>query len=292
MALSAILNRFSKPPKPSKSGLLGGLLLGLIVPTHGIPGQARNPWAKVRSAVQGPAEAIGTPTSGCLTGGVPLPKKGKGFKLARAERRRNFGHPELVSLIQKVALEGALIKLPPLLVGDLSQARGGPTLSAHASHQTGLDADIWYSRAARKQATLTSPPSMVDLKRLDVARAFGKREISTLKSFAENPKVDRILVHFAIKRELCRKFPNEAWIRKIRPWFGHDRHFHLRIRCPEASPLCVRQDPIPAGNGCDATLEWWWSDEARQDEGKNLDRQHNPAMPDLPEACRPLLIKT
>jgi len=269
--------------------ILGGFLFLPLIWANTWAGPASNPWAQVGSASPGPAESIGTPTAGCLKGAVSLPKKGKGFRLARPERRRNFGHPELVGLVRRVAEEGTRSKQPPLLIGDLAQARGGPTLSAHASHQSGLDADLYFSRNPK---ALLSPPSMVDGKRLEVSRSFGKLQIETLKRFAESEKVDRMLVHFAIKRALCQKFPNEKWIRKVRPWFGHDRHFHIRMHCPKKSPLCQRPDPIPEGSGCDATLDWWWSDEARQDEGKNLHRQQNPVMPELPQACAPLLIKT
>jgi penicillin-insensitive murein endopeptidase len=280
---------FFKPPNPLQKRILGGLIFLQILCAPGWAGPTSNPWAKVNSATPGPAESIGTPTAGCLKGGVSLPRKGKGFKLARPERRRNFGHPELVDLLRRVAQDGSRSKYPPLLIGDLAQARGGPTLSAHASHQSGLDADLYFSRSSR---ALVNPPSMVDDKKLEVSRSFGKLQIETLKQFAESEKVDRLLVHFTIKRALCKKFPNEKWIRKVRPWFGHSRHFHIRIHCPEKSPLCQQPDPIPDGNGCDATLEWWWSDEARQDEGKNLHRQQNPVMPELPQACAPLLIKT
>jgi penicillin-insensitive murein endopeptidase len=138
---------------------------------------------------------------------------------------------------------------------------------------------------------------MVDSKRLRASKAFSSSEIQILQHFASLPEVDRILVHFTLKRELCRRFgaPDAGssntgeWIRKIRPWFGHDRHFHVRIRCPAGSPLCKDGEPIPAGNGCDSTLDWWWSDEARQDEGKNLHRQQSPVMPELPAACSQLL---
>lgn len=170
-------------------------------------------------------------------------------------------------------------------------------MSAHASHQTGLDADIWYfqqkkwigkKNVALRDRERLQAPGMVDRKRLAVTRAFGSDQRDLLRSFAENPEVDRVLVHFAIKRELCRTIPQEAWIRKIRPWFGHDHHFHVRLNCSAADPLCKKGDPIPDGNGCDASLDWWWSAEARQDENKNVDRQEHPVMPTLPAECAPL----
>ena len=63
----------------------------------------------------------------------------------RLSRNRNWGHPMLVELVKKLAIEAkAYDGWPGLLVGDLSQPRGGPMLTGHRSHQMGLDADIWF----------------------------------------------------------------------------------------------------------------------------------------------------
>ena len=64
----------------------------------------------------------------------------------RLSRNRNWGHPELIALLERFA--GEVKKnneWPGLLVGDISQPRGGPMLTGHASHQVGLDADIWFT---------------------------------------------------------------------------------------------------------------------------------------------------
>ncbi len=54
-----------------------------------------------------------------------------------------------------------------------AQPRGGPTLSGHASHQTGLDADIWLTpmpnrQLSRKEREDTSAVMMVRDDRLDI----------------------------------------------------------------------------------------------------------------------------
>jgi penicillin-insensitive murein endopeptidase len=257
-----------------------------------------NPWTRIRVPAEGRPESIGSPSAGCVRGATALGKNaGKGYLLVRPSRGRNFGHPRLVRLIEDIAKMRAAKKQAPLLIGDLGLPRGGPTLSAHSSHQTGLDADIWYhqqkSWIGRKRIPLRDrerlqAPGMVDKRRLATTRAFGKEQRELLMSFAESPKVDRVLVNFAIKRELCRTVPNEPWIRKIRPWFGHDHHFHVRLTCSPSDPLCKKGDPIPEGNSCDASLDWWWSAEARADENKNVDRQEHPVMPSLPAECAPL----
>jgi penicillin-insensitive murein endopeptidase len=255
-----------------------------------------SPWTQVKTPTHEPAESIGTASAGCLKGGMPLSQDGKAYVLMRPVRGRFFGHARLVDLIQTVGHQNYKVSRYPLLIGDLSLPRGGPTLSAHSSHQTGLDVDIWYQQAkwskryaSPRMRESLSALGMVDHKKTKVNRNFGKNQISLLRQFAEKENVDRILVHYAIKKELCDRLPNESWIHKIRPWFGHDHHFHVRIKCSDQDKGCKNGDPIPPGNGCDSTLAWWWSDEARAAGTKNTDRQENPVMPTLPDACSTVL---
>ncbi|MEK7690047.1 MAG: penicillin-insensitive murein endopeptidase, partial [Bdellovibrionota bacterium] len=91
-----------------------------------------------------------------------------------------------------------------------------------------------------------------------------------------------------------------GWLRKIRPWCGHDYHFHVRIRCPSSgSPECTESAEIPAStteSGCDETLAWWFSEEARDQAwmtgqaGKDLEDSLGPRhWPILPDACDGLM---
>ncbi|NDD92139.1 penicillin-insensitive murein endopeptidase [bacterium] len=279
------------------------LLLALTVAFGSTHAEAiENPWTKIKSPAQGQAESIGTPSAGCLRGAAALKDQGEGYKLVRPSRGRYFGHPRLIEAVEQAAETLAKQKKPPLLIADLGLPRGGPTLSAHSSHQTGLDVDIWYLRykpwknrknvrKAEREKLQATP--MVDPKNLKALPAFGKEERAVLQLFAENPEVDRILVHFAIKKALCQTVPQEPWIRKIRPWFGHDHHFHVRMKCSATDRLCrTATDPLPEGNSCDQSLDWWWSEEARQDETKNVNRQEHPVMPELPAECTPLATDT
>ncbi|MBU6375177.1 MAG: penicillin-insensitive murein endopeptidase [Bdellovibrionales bacterium] len=282
-----------------RSILCLAITLAAFIPVTWADGEALdNPWTKIKSPASGQAESIGVPSAGCLRGAQALPDQGPGYKLMRPSRGRTFGHPRLIATIEQVGKILATAKKPPLLIGDLGLPRGGPTLSAHSSHQTGLDVDIWYLRhrpwrnrknvSVREREKLQAT-KMVDRKKLAALPAFGKEERAVLQLFAENPEVDRILVNFAIKRELCKTVPQEPWIRKIRPWFGHDHHFHVRLLCSPSDRLCrTNTDPLPEGNSCDSSLDWWWSEEARQDEAKSTDRQEHPVMPNLPAECAPL----
>lgn len=259
---------------PFVAAFTASLILSLNA--HALP----NPWSAVRTPAPGPAESIGTPTAGCLKGGDSITKSTPGIVLTRPERKRNFAHPRLARLLRELGDARAATKAGSLYLGDLAQPRGGPTMSAHASHQTGLDADVMYAKGA---------PAMVDTRRMKATPSFGARQVALLQSLAERPEMDRILVHYALKRELCAKHGQEAWIRKIRPWYGHDHHFHLRVKCAAGDTRCKDGEPIPEGNGCDASLDWWGSDEAKAESAKNLHRQSHPVMPELPAECGELV---
>lgn len=255
---------------------------------------ASNPWSAQRSPASGPAESIGTPTAGCLKGGEAITNSTAGIVLTQPQRRRYYGHPRLIQLLSSIGGARAKSSVAPLFLGDVAQARGGPTMSAHASHQTGLDADILYAvpakwnYKARKQRA-PGAPGMVDAGKKKVTASFGAAQIALLKSFAESEQTDRLLVHYAIKKELCEKLPKEDWIRKVRPWYGHDHHFHVRVKCAASDSKCKDGEAIPAGNGCDETLAWWWSDEAKGEAQKNQHRQTHPVMPELPAECGTLI---
>ena len=167
----------------------------------------------------------------------------------------------------------ATAKLGLVVVGDLSQPRGGPTPSGHRSHQTGLDADIGYaapagvraghlSRQAREQL---SPLAVIDLKTHETTGAWTPAVAKLLALAAADPAVDRIFVNPAIKKLLCAGPTAKApWQGRLRPWWAHHDHFHVRLKCPADSPQCVPQDP-PPDDGCGATLAWWFSEDADGD---------------------------
>src|SRR6201990_2759550 len=86
--------------------------------------------------------AIGYYPRGCLQGGVELPTTGPTWQVMRLSRNRNWGHPRLIKFLERLSAHAAKVGWPGLLVGDMSQPRGGPMITGHASHQVGLDADI------------------------------------------------------------------------------------------------------------------------------------------------------
>lgn len=245
-----------------------------------------------------PAAAIGDYTRGCLAGGVRLAADGPTWQVMRPSRNRAYAHPELIAFIQALAESAHAHGWPGLLVGDIAQPRGGPMRSGHGSHQTGLDADIWLTPAPRSslpgQARETlSAVSMVRADGQDVDRQRWTQEhVALLRTAAQFAQVERIFVNPAIKRALCAQEQGDrSWLAKIRPWWGHDEHMHVRLQCPRGSAHCVDQHPVPAGDGCGADLDWWFSAEAREALAK---RRTAPArkltLADLPAACRAVLL--
>src|SRR5215211_7872602 len=100
-----------------------------------------------RRPVPAPLEArtIGFYSKGCLAGAKALPINGKTWQVMRLSRNRNWGHPNLVNFLEKLADKMPSIGWPGLLIGDMAQPRGGPMLTGHWSHQVGLDADVWLT---------------------------------------------------------------------------------------------------------------------------------------------------
>ncbi len=266
----------------------------LLCPLLATPlAQAASPWAQVSAPSPGHTQVIGGASNGCVGGAQALPEAGPGYVSVRRYRNRYYGHPELVRLIAELGLATRATGLDLLMVGDLSQPRGGRMPSSHRSHQNGLDADIWFTLAQSPEAAgrlmdnRDDPQSMVKPGGLFTSDAWGPDQRFLLETAARHPKVDRIFVNPAIKRAVCQEVKGDrSWLRKLRPWFGHDAHFHVRMRCPGDSPQCNQQAPLPAGDGCGEDLAWWFTDEARSP----FKRKDQPkADPSPPAACMALL---
>jgi len=251
-----------------------------------------------------PPQAIGFYAKGCLAGGVALPTGGPAWQVMRLSRNRNWGHPDLIALVEKLALEAREHDgWPGLLVGDIAQPRGGPMLAGHASHQVGLDADIWLTpmpdrRLSEREREELPAASMVGPDRGSVdPNVWTDAHLRLIKRAASYPSVERIFVHPAIKKALCESTPKDAdrdWLHKVRAYWGHDSHFHMRIACPTTSAGCVPQSPLPNDDGCGQELTNWLA--LVQKPAKPLlsgapaiARRHSIALDQLPAACRVVL---
>jgi len=185
---------------------------------------------------------------------------------------------------------------PGILVGDMSQPRGGPMLTGHASHQIGLDVDIWLTPMPARELTRAereemSANNVVRPDRLDVDPSVWTQDhLNVIKAAAQDPQVQRIFVNAAIKKALCRDAKGDrSWLNTVRPYWGHDYHFHVRLVCPPGQAACREQDPVPPGDGCDASLDYWFSDAVLHPR-PGPERPKPPlTMAELPAECRMVL---
>jgi penicillin-insensitive murein endopeptidase len=260
---------------------------------------ARDLFAKTSLPSLGHAAAIGYYPRGCLQGGVELPVDGPTWQVMRLSRNRNWGHPSLVRFLEKFAPAASKATgWNGILVGDMAQPRGGPTPFGHTSHQTGLDVDVWFMpmpdhKLSAEEREKISATNLVadDWKHLN-PQTWTPAHIKFIKTAAEQPNVERVLVNAAIKKELCRveKDGDKSWMAKVRPWYGHHDHIHVRLKCPADSPNCRPQPAVPGGDGCaDKELAYWFSDKVLKPKLKIGPPAKPLTMADLPPACQNVL---
>jgi penicillin-insensitive murein endopeptidase len=221
-------------------------------------------WSDPVGTLSNHSQSIGFYSAGCLSKGVALSLRGQGFTVMRSSRNRYYGHPNLIAFIHRLG-NYAANQGQQLLIGDLSQPQGGPMTYGHRSHQIGLDVDIWFYQEAAQRILSQSETEQLNMLSVVHAAAGDLNHKhwspfygNILKHAAQNPSVERIFVNPIIKGALCRRETEDrAWLRKIRPWWGHDAHFHVRLRCPEDSRQCVSQKLPPPGDGCQPDLKLW-----------------------------------
>lgn len=292
--------RAGDPRRAAERGAVALLLAALLLAPIGAAEAGSAPaWGRIAAPSEGLPQVIGSAANGCIAGAATLPPDGPGYEAIRLSRHRNFGHPATIRFVERLGREAQAAGLPLFYVGDMGQPRGGPMSWGHRAHENGLDVDIWFNLEPKKLLPVAARetldlPSMVlsDGKAIDPHR-FGGAQITLLRLAAADPHVDRIFVHPAIKRALCDGYDKAAigdpsWLHKIRPWWGHDEHFHVRLSCPIDSPRCVRQAPVPPGEGCDASLDWWLKPRPPAPAVKPKPAKPRP-RPVLPAACAAVL---
>ena len=251
-------------------------------------------WAKVKKPLPGETDPIGAYTAGCLAGAEKLPLDGPGYSVMRTKRLRYYGHKSLVSYLKGLGASAKEAGLPLVLVGDLGGPRGGPMRTGHSSHQTGLDVDVWFEMSKKKPSMRDreswGADPFVNLATNELSAAWGDPQRKLVELAASAQEVARVFVHPAIKRDLCRKSPEAAWLPKVRAWWNHHDHLHARLQCPAGSAQCVAQDPIkPGDNGCGEELAWWFSEEAKEEGRKMALKFTGREFPELPAACQEMV---
>lgn len=243
---------------------------------------------------------VGEYSRGCLAGAVELPESGPTWQAMRLSRNRNWGHPNLIAFIERLSAQASHLGWNGLYVGDMSQPRGGPMNGGHASHQSGLDVDIWTLPAMdmtlnRDQRESLSSNNIRTADQRGLNGNWTQSHYEILRAAAMDPAVARIFITPPAKLRMCKDAPagDRAWLHKIRPWWAHNDHFHVRLNCPDGATICEPQDPIPAGDGCEEAI--WWVTEALEPQKPDPNAPPPPPPPgpltmaDLPKQCRLVL---
>jgi penicillin-insensitive murein endopeptidase len=240
--------------------------------------------------------SVGAASRGCLAGGVRLPETGPTWQAMRLSRNHHWGNPVMIDFIGDLSRVAVEAGWKGLYVGDIAQARGGP-VGGHASHQTGLDVDIWYTPATRLDL------SRSDRERLSAinVRAADERNVNAnwtrshayiLEAAARDARVNRIFVTAPVKLAMCAEADrgDAGWLRKVRPWWNHHDHFHVRLNCPKGASGCVDQDPLPPGDGC-ADAVWWVTEALEPPDPDAPAPEPKPplTLADLPPQCAQVL---
>jgi penicillin-insensitive murein DD-endopeptidase len=248
-----------------------------------------------------PTQVVGFYAKGCIAGAEGIPINGETWQVMRLSRNRYWAHPDMVALIKRLSAKVHKdAGWPGILVGDMSQPRGGPMFTGHASHQVGLDADIWLTpmpnrRLSRNEREEMSAVMMVRPDRLDIdPKAWTPTHLSVIRDAAQEPTVQRIFVNAAIKKALCREAKGDrGWLSKVRPMYGHDYHFHIRIKCPPGNGGECESQPEPAeSEGCSAgDLAFWFKDSVLHPKPPKEPQTPRPPMTlaQLPAACKQVL---
>jgi penicillin-insensitive murein endopeptidase len=230
---------------------------------------AKQLFGSVKGPANMPAQSIGSYAKGCLSGAQAFPINGPAWQVMRLSRNRNWANPALIKVVERLAFEAKQYDgWNGLMVGDMAQPRGGPMLTGHASHQIGLDADVWLNPmpdrvlSAKERENISAVSVVKDRKTIDT-KVWTEAHARLIKRAASYPEVARIFVHPPIKAALCQWATGDrSWLAKVRPYYNHTYHFHIRIKCPPGSTDCKNQAPAAPkdGTGCGEELAYWMSE--------------------------------
>jgi len=279
-------------------------LIGLSLTAGNAASADDTPAKQIFGKVQLPSNAAPTPigfyAKGCMAGAVAIPTDGPTWQAMRLSRNRRWGNPAMIAFLEKFSQDAAQLGWGSgILIGDISQPRGGPMITGHASHQIGLDADIWFtpkpaqplSAEAREDLPFTS---MLDKSKFLTVNAsrWTPTHAKLVMQAASYPQVERVFVNPAIKKKLCETWTGDRdLLGKVRPIYGHDEHFHIRMFCPPGTPSCKAQAPVASGDGCDKSLAWWFTKEpwAKPKPDAKPVKPRFLTLADLPKACAAVL---
>ena len=260
---------------------------------------AKELFARKLTPLPGSTRPIGSYANGCLAGAVTLPITGPTWQVMRLSRDRNWGTPRLVKFIERLGDNAKKVGWNGLLIGDMAQPRGGPMISGHSSHQIGLDVDIWFKPMpahvlSREEREMEPAVNVVAPDGRDVDhKVWTPAYTEVVKTAAKDPSVTRIFVNAAIKKEMCSEAGRDrAWLAKVRPWWGHSEHFHVRLACPNDAE-CKGQPPVPTADGCGYALDSWFKPSILHPPPPKVPPKPKPplTLAKMPAACRTVVMK-
>ena len=266
------------------------------------PDSAKARFGAVTLPTEAPAQPIGFYAKGCMTGAMALPADGPTWQAMRLSRNRSWGNPAMIALLERFSQDAAkYVGWPGILVGDIAQPRGGPMFNGHASHQIGLDADVWLTPMPSQRLTVEEREDLPFTTMLQKNKfltvdpnVWTDSRARLLMLAASYPEVERIFVNPAIKKKMCDTWTGDRTnLGKLRPEYGHDSHFHIRLKCPPGAAACKSQAPVAAGDGCGKPLAWWFTKEpwapAKPKPGAKPVKPREVMVSDLPKACSAIL---
>jgi penicillin-insensitive murein endopeptidase len=226
----------------------------------------------------------------------------------RTSRNRFWGNPRTIDYLERLSLRAHNDGWNATLIGDMGMARGGPMPTGHASHQIGLDVDLWLTPGPDRELTMEERETMdapsvlkIDTNQLD-PNVWTQAHATFVRDAAQDPEVARIFVTPAIKQYLCDRKDKQGadteWLRKLRPCHtgvceGHDDHIHVRLTCPPGDKACQNQAAPDSGDSCGSEVK-----EALQEVAKDPPYTSHPtpstpnspvALSRLPKACMRVL---
>ncbi|GLK66417.1 penicillin-insensitive murein endopeptidase [Hansschlegelia plantiphila] len=228
---------------------------------------AKELFGRVAHPSEGPERSIGFYSNGCISGAATLPLTGPTWQVMRPSRNRFYGRTKLIDFIERFSRRVTTnTSWAGILIGDMSQPRGGPMLRGHASHQIGLDVDVWLRQMPPQvipmpQRETIMSTMVVSEDRRGVNRYWTPDTMQVVKDAATDPQVERVLVNPAIKKAICQQARGDrSWLEKVRPNWGHDYHMHVRLGCPAGERSCRPQRDVVPGEGCGSVLDYWFTD--------------------------------
>ena len=208
-------------------------------------------------------QPLGGYARGCQAGAMQLAETGPTWQAMRLSRNRNWAQPKTVDFVEDLSRFAATqLGWNGLYVGDMSQPRGGPMLTGHRSHQTGLDIDVWMLPPDRLDLSAEERENLSSISMRRAGGAFTNnrwtpQHEAIIRAAASDPRTARIFIFPGAKVAMCNSATGDrSWLSKVRPWWGHHYHFHVRLNCPDGAANCAAQAPPPAGDGCAEAQGW------------------------------------